>query len=79
MHTVAMERIVIIGDNNVEYRLVKEVQILGARRVHLLGRPWSRGKRHPAKACGARKHENRDYCYSRGRAQNSPTCCHALL
>jgi nitrogen regulatory protein P-II 2 len=30
MHTVAMKRIVIIGDNDVEYRLVKEVQVLGA-------------------------------------------------
>lgn len=30
MHTVAMKRIVIIGDNDVEYRLVNEVQVLGA-------------------------------------------------
>jgi nitrogen regulatory protein P-II 2 len=30
MHTVAIKRIVIIGDNDVEYRLVNEVQTLGA-------------------------------------------------
>ncbi len=30
MHTVAMKRIVIIGDNDVEYRLINEVQALGA-------------------------------------------------
>jgi nitrogen regulatory protein PII len=30
MHTVVMKRVVIIGDCDVEYRLVKEVQELGA-------------------------------------------------
>jgi len=30
MHTILMKRIVIIGDNDVEYRLAKEVQVLGA-------------------------------------------------
>ncbi|MGB7496515.1 MAG: hypothetical protein WBR26_17740 [Candidatus Acidiferrum sp.] len=30
MHTYLMKRIVIIGDNDVEYRLCKEVQELGA-------------------------------------------------
>jgi nitrogen regulatory protein P-II 2 len=30
MHTVHMKRVVIIGDGDVEYRLVKEVQVLGA-------------------------------------------------
>jgi hypothetical protein len=57
MHTVAMKRIVIIGDKDVEYRLAPA----GSPAVT----PVVKGKRHPAKACGVRKHENRDCCYFR--------------
>ena len=52
-----MKRLVIIGDNHVEYRLVSEIHNSWGYRLHLLLRPWSGSKGYAAKARGTRKHK----------------------